>query len=77
MFAKSLLIRLPVSLALVLVAATAQAQEIGFVEDFALAADREKALATLVPGTEDFIITVCIIKIRNNSRRSTRAETMD
>ena len=28
--------------------------EIGFVETFALAADREKALAELVPGSEDY-----------------------
>ncbi len=54
MFAKSLFSRLLVSLALGMVAATTRAQEIGFVEDFALAADREKALATLVPGTEDY-----------------------
>lgn len=35
-------------------ASTAMAQEIGFVEEFAWAKDREKALQTLVPGTEDF-----------------------
>ncbi|MFZ9938024.1 MAG: hypothetical protein ACO3JG_13355, partial [Luteolibacter sp.] len=34
-------------------AALAQ-QEIGYVEDFALAADREAALAQLIPGTEDY-----------------------
>src|SRR5215213_11100651 len=28
--------------------------EIGFIERFALAADREKALAELVPGTEEY-----------------------
>lgn len=29
-------------------------QEIGFIEDFALAQDREEALAKLIPGTEDY-----------------------
>ncbi len=29
-------------------------QEIGFIEDFALAADREEALQQLIPGTEDY-----------------------
>ncbi|MEO1826324.1 MAG: hypothetical protein ABGZ31_11505, partial [Roseibacillus sp.] len=29
-------------------------QEIGFIEDFALAADREEALLQLIPGTEDY-----------------------
>jgi hypothetical protein len=33
---------------------TAQAQQIQFVEEFVLSADRAKALQTLVPGTEDF-----------------------
>ncbi len=40
--------------------AVAPAQEIGFVEDFALAADREKALASLVPGTEDYYYYHCL-----------------
>ena len=31
-----------------------QTQEIGFIEDFALAADRDKALDSLIPGTEDY-----------------------
>ena len=29
-------------------------QEIGFIEDFALAADRKEALRQLIPGTEDY-----------------------
>lgn len=29
-------------------------QEVGFIEDFALASDREKALQLLIPGTEDY-----------------------
>ena len=29
-------------------------QEVGFVEDFALSADREKALQLLIPGTEEY-----------------------
>ena len=32
----------------------ARSQEIGFVEDFALASDREKILQNLIPGTEDY-----------------------
>ena len=34
--------------------AAVQAQEIGFVEDFVLAADRQTALAKLVPGTDEY-----------------------
>ncbi|HLW68290.1 MAG TPA: hypothetical protein VKS79_23435, partial [Gemmataceae bacterium] len=30
------------------------AGEIGFIEDFALAKDREEALKKLIPGTEDY-----------------------
>jgi hypothetical protein len=33
---------------------TATAGEIGFIEDFALARDREEALKKLIPGTEDY-----------------------
>ena len=29
-------------------------QDVGFIEDFALASDREKALQLLIPGTEDY-----------------------
>ena len=32
----------------------ADAEEIGFIEDFALAKNREQALAQLIPGTEDY-----------------------
>ena len=45
------------SLILPLLAFTVAARaenEVGFIERFALAADREKALAELVPGTEDY-----------------------
>src|SRR5437764_6087 len=45
---------LRVALSLGLLAGTACAGDIGFVEDFALAADRAKALAQLIPGTEDY-----------------------
>ena len=38
----------------VLAAASAAAQEIGFVETFALAPDRAEALRELVPGTDDY-----------------------
>ncbi len=40
-------------LAMMLAAAVAPAGDVGFVEDFALAADRAEALKLLVPGTED------------------------
>ena len=40
-------------LAMMLTAAFAPAGDVGFVEDFALAADRAEALKRLVPGTED------------------------
>src|SRR5262245_37958587 len=35
-------------------ASTAAADEVGFVEDFALARDRAAALRQLIPGTEDY-----------------------
>ncbi|NLG34189.1 MAG: transcription antitermination protein NusB [Lentisphaerae bacterium] len=38
----------------VLLAAAAAAQEIGFIETFALAPDRSEALRELVPGTDDY-----------------------
>ncbi|MEI7956767.1 MAG: hypothetical protein WCJ66_16505, partial [Verrucomicrobiota bacterium] len=34
--------------------------EIGFIERFALAADREKALGELVPGSEDYYFYHCL-----------------
>lgn len=37
-----------------LAATQAQAQEIGYVEDFALATSRAEALKSLIPGTDDF-----------------------
>src|SRR5579864_2433472 len=39
---------------------TAAAGEIGFVEDFALAKDREEALKKLIPGTEDYYYFHCL-----------------
>jgi hypothetical protein len=36
------------------------AQDIGFVEDFALAEDRAKALKQLIPGTEDYYYYHCL-----------------
>lgn len=41
-------------------AGTGQAGEIGFIEDFALAADRAVPLKSLVPGTEDFYYFHCL-----------------
>src|SRR5262245_8191168 len=37
-----------------LLTATAAADEVGFVEDFALAKDRAASLRQLIPGTEDY-----------------------
>lgn len=42
------------------VTAGATAEEIGYVEDFALAKDRTEALKQLVPGTEDFYYYNCL-----------------
>src|SRR3989442_8038181 len=39
---------------LFLLTATAAADEVGFVEDFALAKDRAASLRQLIPGTEDY-----------------------
>ncbi len=53
--------RLTVSLAWVLLLATlAAAGEIGFVEDFALAKDRNASLRQLIPGTEDYYYYQCL-----------------
>ncbi len=41
-------------IALALVSCSANAGEVGFVEDFALAKDRAEALKKLIPGTEDY-----------------------
>jgi hypothetical protein len=38
----------------------AKASDVGFVEDFALAEDRAKALAQLIPGTEDYYFYHCL-----------------
>ena len=40
--------------------ATAQAQEIRYIEDFALAKDRAEALKQLIPGTEDYYFYHCL-----------------
>ena len=53
---------LGVWLAIVLLALSGQgvSGEIGFVEDFVLAKDRGKALAQLIPGTEDYYYYHCL-----------------
>src|SRR5882762_8877734 len=43
-----------------LMAATARAGEVGYVEDFALARDRAAALKQLIPGTEDYYYYHCL-----------------
>ena len=45
---------------LLAVALSAQAGEIGFLEDFALAEDRAEALKQLIPGTEDYYYYLCL-----------------
>ena len=45
----------------------AQAQEIGFIEDFSLAADREEALKQLIPGTEEYYYYTCL-HLQNNGQ---------
>ena len=39
---------------------SADADEIGFIEKFALAADREAVLKELIPGTEDYYYFHCL-----------------
>ena len=39
---------------------SARASEVGFIEDYALAADRAKTLAQLIPGTEDYYYYHCL-----------------
>jgi len=48
------------SLFLLLSVASVQGGEIGFVEDFALTADRPAALQQLIPGTEDYYYWHCL-----------------
>src|SRR5438132_5438674 len=43
-----------------LMAATARAGEVGYVEDFALARDRAASLRQLIPGTEDYYYYHCL-----------------
>lgn len=63
------------SLALVLVCGSvATADEIGFVEDFALARDRAVALRQLIPGTEDYYYYHCLHYL--NSEQYAKAEEM-
>ena len=46
--------------ALVVLVGGVQAEEIGYIEDFALAQDRTEALKQLIPGTEDFYYYNCL-----------------
>src|SRR5947209_12225795 len=43
-----------------ILASVAWADEVGFVEDFALARDRAAALRQLIPGTEDYYYYHCL-----------------
>ncbi len=48
-------------LAVLLTTPSAMADDVvGYVEDFALAKDRSKALAQLIPGTEDYYYYHCL-----------------
>jgi hypothetical protein len=49
-----------VAFVLVAMASAAGAAEIGYIEDFALATNRDDALKQLVPGTEDFYYYTCL-----------------
>src|SRR6476646_8412584 len=46
--------------AIVCLAASASAGEIGFIEDFSLATDRSVPLKQLIPGTEDYYYYTCL-----------------
>ena len=62
---------------LVSIASFAAAEnEIGFVEKFALATDREAALSQLVPGTEDFYFYHAL-QLQNTGRRDALKEWME
>src|SRR6266481_7322836 len=53
--------KIALSLSLLLLACPlALADDVGFVEDFALAKDRTTALAQLIPGTEDYYYYHCL-----------------
>ena len=54
----------------------ARTQEIGFVESFSLADDREAALRELVPGTDDFYFFRALHS-QNTGARQRFQETMD
>ena len=62
-------------LALASAVAFGQGQEIGFVEKFALAQDREKALEQLIPGTEEHYFYQCL-NHQNNGRYDAVDETL-
>jgi hypothetical protein len=50
-------------------------QEIGYIEDFALAANREQALAQLIPGTEDYYYYHAL-HYQNTGQRAKYDETL-
>lgn len=60
----------------VALALTGGAQEIGYIETFALAADREAALKELVPGTDDFFYFHAL-HAQNTGARQRFKETLD
>ncbi|HAL92349.1 MAG TPA: hypothetical protein DCM68_04915 [Verrucomicrobia bacterium] len=58
------------------IAASAAAQEIGYVEDFALASDRAEALRELVPGTDDYFYYHAL-HAQNTGQRAEFQEWLD
>jgi hypothetical protein len=61
--------------ALVAVSSAVWAAEVGFIEDFSLATDREAALKQLIPGTEDYYYYVCL-NHQNQGRLDQADETL-
>ena len=60
-------VREAVLVVFILVASLCRAGEIGFIEDFALAEDREEALKQLIPGTRDYYYYKCL-HLQNTGR---------
>ncbi len=58
----------------VLIASTAMAGEVGYVEEFALAKDRTNSLRQLIPGTEDYYYYHCLHFL--NTEQYEKAEEM-
>lgn len=64
----------PILAGLALIATSATANEVGFVEDFALAPNREAVLKQLIPGTRDYYYYHCLHY--QNSKQKAKFEDM-